>query len=98
MAEFPEIPGCKIVSVLGQGGMATIYLGVQEKLNRKVAIKVLETSRLKDKMVAERFERAVEGSRPRAGQAAGIEGISRSMGRRPYPQSRSTDRGASRSD
>jgi len=57
MDEFPEIPGCKIVSILGEGGMATVYLGVQEKLNRKVAIKVLETSRLKNKIIAARFER-----------------------------------------
>jgi serine/threonine protein kinase len=53
----PEIPGCKIISVLGEGGMSTVYLGVQEKLERKVAIKVLEPAFLKNKLTAARFER-----------------------------------------
>ncbi|NIR06306.1 MAG: protein kinase [Candidatus Aminicenantes bacterium] len=59
MAEFHEIriPGCKILSELGSGGMAIVYLGIQEKLDRKVAIKVLEPSLLKSKETAARFDR-----------------------------------------
>lgn len=57
MEDVPEIPGCEIICGLKKGGMATIYLAVQKKLNRKVAIKILEASLLKDKDTAARFER-----------------------------------------
>ena len=36
-----DIPGYDLQRKLGSGGMATVYLGVQKSLNRKVAIKVL---------------------------------------------------------
>jgi len=62
MIDFPDIPGCKIVSVLGAGGMANVYLGIQEKLKRKVAIKALASSRLEDEMIAARFEREAKTS------------------------------------
>lgn len=54
---FPDIPGCKIVSILGEGGMSTVYLGIQERLKRKVAIKALESKMLKDPDTAKRFEK-----------------------------------------
>jgi serine/threonine protein kinase len=56
MTDFPEIPGYKIVSKLNTGGMAAVYLGIQEKLNRKVAIKILEPFLLKTRETALRFE------------------------------------------
>ena len=56
MADFPGIPGYKILSKLNTGGMAAVYLGIQEKLNRKVAIKILEPFLLKAKETAARFE------------------------------------------
>ena len=37
-----EIPGYELTRKLGSGGMATVYLGIQKSLNRKVAIKVLQ--------------------------------------------------------
>lgn len=57
MADFPEIPGCRIISVLGEGGVATVYLGIQEKLERKVAIKVLKAKFLTDELTVQRFEK-----------------------------------------
>jgi len=57
MADFPEITGYKFISVLGEGAVAKVYLAIQEKLNRKVAIKVLEPSLLKNEVTAARFER-----------------------------------------
>ncbi|MCP5049894.1 MAG: protein kinase [bacterium] len=55
MSKYPDIPGHKIVKKLGEGGMATVYYGIQEKLNRKVAIKILEPSLLKNTVIASRF-------------------------------------------
>jgi serine/threonine protein kinase len=60
MDNFPEIPGCKILSLLGEGSAAKVYLGIQENLNRKVAIKVLHPPLLKDKDIAERFKKGAK--------------------------------------
>ncbi len=38
----PHIPGYKIVRFIGKGANATVYLAMQESLNRYVALKVLE--------------------------------------------------------
>lgn len=57
MTEDPEIPGYEIRNVLGKGGVATVYLGFQENLEREVAIKVLEPFFLGDEMTAARFIR-----------------------------------------
>jgi serine/threonine protein kinase len=60
MENFPDIPGCKILSKLGEGGAANVYLGIQENLNRKVAIKVLHPHLLKNKDVAARFKKGAK--------------------------------------
>ncbi len=39
-----EIPGYKIEREIGKGGMATVYLAVQESLNRSVVLKILDQS------------------------------------------------------
>jgi serine/threonine protein kinase len=62
MAGFPKIPGCKVLSELGEGGMATVYLGIQENLNRKVAIKVLDPKLLKNEITAKRFKMEAEAA------------------------------------
>ncbi|MEN8193759.1 MAG: protein kinase [Bacteroidota bacterium] len=41
-----KIENYVFLSILGKGGMGTVYLANDEKLNRKVAIKVLNTSNL----------------------------------------------------
>jgi serine/threonine protein kinase len=56
----PGIPGYRISQVLGEGGMATVYLGIQEKLKRKVAIKVMNPYLLKDPSFSKRFLREAE--------------------------------------
>ncbi|MCP5106111.1 MAG: protein kinase [bacterium] len=55
MTELPEIPGYRVEKILGQGGMAGVYLGLQENLNRKVAIKILAPEMFQDEQYLRRF-------------------------------------------
>jgi len=55
-APIPRIPGYRIVSQLGRGGMAVVYLAVQESLDRQVAIKIMRPSSTLDEAQAVRFE------------------------------------------
>ncbi|MGE5339853.1 MAG: serine/threonine-protein kinase [Candidatus Omnitrophota bacterium] len=55
MKHLPQIPGYRMVKKLGQGGMADVYLGVQEKLARPVAIKVMDPLLLRDENFSKRF-------------------------------------------
>lgn len=50
-----EIPGYRLERVLGQGGMARVYLAVQESLEREVAVKVLSTELVSDPEFCRRF-------------------------------------------
>lgn len=56
-AYMPDIPGYRVLRRLGQGGMSYVYLGVQESLDRQVAIKVIVPTALKDEIGKLRFER-----------------------------------------
>ena len=53
----PDIPGYRIVRELGQGGMATVYLAIQEKFDRQVAVKVMDPEMLHDETFSKRFRR-----------------------------------------
>jgi len=55
MHDFPVIPGYRIKKILGQGGMANVYLGIQQNLNRLVAIKILRMDILEGKKAYKRF-------------------------------------------
>lgn len=54
---FPEIPGYTIQSRLGEGAFATVYLAIQENLDRQVALKVMNPSLSQDAEFCERFLR-----------------------------------------
>lgn len=53
----PHIPGYRIVRTLGKGGMATVYLAVQDIFERAVALKVMEQSLADDPTFSKRFFR-----------------------------------------
>jgi eukaryotic-like serine/threonine-protein kinase len=47
----------EVMSVIGEGGMAVVYKGYQQSLNRYVAIKVLRAELARDQEFVERFRR-----------------------------------------
>ncbi len=53
---MPEIPGYRVLRRIGKGGMSQVYLGVQESLDRQVAIKVMAPAALTDEISKQRFE------------------------------------------
>lgn len=53
-----QIPGYKIIDTLGEGGMARVYLAIQESFEREVALKVLDPHLCsRDPTFGERFLR-----------------------------------------
>lgn len=55
MAEKVHIQGYRIESVLGYGGMSTVYLASQESLGRSVALKVMSASLSHETAYTKRF-------------------------------------------
>ncbi|MEO5624704.1 MAG: bifunctional serine/threonine-protein kinase/formylglycine-generating enzyme family protein [Dokdonella sp.] len=51
-----QIPGYRIVRRVGLGGMAAVYLAIQESLKRPVAVKVLASERAPSDELVRRFE------------------------------------------
>ena len=58
--EFPEISGYKIQKKLGQGGMATVFLAMQESFERLVALKVLAPHLVAEEDFRKRFIREAQ--------------------------------------
>ncbi len=52
-----EIPGYKIMRILGRGGMAKVYLATQEVFEREVALKVMSKTLGEDPNFSQRFFR-----------------------------------------
>ncbi|TNF34006.1 MAG: serine/threonine protein kinase [Gammaproteobacteria bacterium] len=52
-----NIPGYTLISELGKGGMATVYLAVQQNFGRKVALKIMSPALNADPTFSERFLR-----------------------------------------
>ncbi len=50
-----QIPGYTIERELGHGGMATVYLAVQDSLGRPVALKIMSPALAADRTFSERF-------------------------------------------
>ncbi|MBN1196485.1 MAG: protein kinase, partial [Candidatus Aminicenantes bacterium] len=60
MDRLPEIPGYHLQYRLGEGGMAKVYFGMQTRLKRRVAVKVMESFLLKDENFSRRFLKEAE--------------------------------------
>lgn len=55
MAAFPEIPGYELKKFLGSGGAADVFLAVDRRHSRLVAVKVLARRRFAESLVVRRF-------------------------------------------
>lgn len=58
---WPEVPGVRIVGIVGHGGFATVYEGVQLSMNRPVAVKV-DSRSLDDERNRRRYMREVSAT------------------------------------
>ncbi len=74
-----EIPGYRLLRQLGRGGMATVYLAIQESVDREVALKVMSPALLADPSFGERFLREAKiAARLHHRHVVGIHDVGRS--------------------
>lgn len=55
MSKYPQIPGYTIKKQIGRGGMANVYLAVEDNLSRMVAVKVFIPERFSSPRQMKRF-------------------------------------------
>ena len=83
--DFPTIDGYTLLRVIGQGGMATVYLAEQKSLGRKVALKVMLADALADEVSRARFENEARTiARLEHPHIVGIHEVGRSADGLPY--------------
>ena len=59
-----KISHYKVVSALGVGGMGEVFLAQDIKLNRRVAIKILNDAQCKDEEILRRFKQEARAASP----------------------------------
>src|ERR1039458_9646304 len=57
LPEGLHLGGCRLLRVIGRGGMGEVYEAIQESLNRRVAVKVLPPHLARAPAFVKRFER-----------------------------------------
>ena len=57
LPEGLRLGGCRLLRVIGRGGMGEVYEAIQESLSRRVAVKVLPSHLARDPAFIKRFER-----------------------------------------
>jgi tRNA A-37 threonylcarbamoyl transferase component Bud32 len=77
--DAPTIQGYRLLRVLGDGGMSTVYLAEQAALGREVALKLMRPEALEDEVSRRRFENETRTiARLRHPNIVGIHDVGRS--------------------
>lgn len=79
-----KLPGYRFLAPLNRGGMGSVYVALQESMDRKVAVKVLAPSLASDPKYVQRFEREAKAcARLRHPHIVQVFDVGM-VGRRPY--------------